>query len=123
MTSMKKTNYLHNLIAIANSDGGICDREMQYLKKKATSLGFDEVDLERMLQNASEFELVPPSSYFTKIKYLNDCVDMAMADGKVSAKEMEMCRKICIRIGLDVIHLHEAITLKKVLVPERDKSN
>lgn len=116
MASMKKANYLHNLIAIANLDGGICDREMLYLKRKAGELGINEIDLERMLQNANEFELIPPSNYFIKIKYLNDCVEMALADGTVSVKELEMCRKICGRIGLDEIHLHEAITLRKVLV-------
>lgn len=116
MEDRKKVTYLHNLIAIANSDGDICERELVFLRKKAVALGFSEPELEALIHYADEFSIVVPLTFFEKRKVLIDCVEMAMMDGKLTQKEFEMCKKVCAHIGLDGIYLHEAITLKQLVI-------
>jgi len=116
MASFRELSFLHNLIAIAYVDGKICNHELEFLQRKAEQIGVDSSDLARMIENAHELEVLPPGKHSLKMKYLNECVEMAMADGKITAKELAKCKKICEMIGLDQVHLQEAITLKNALV-------
>jgi len=79
-------------------------------------LGVRQEDLDRMIDNAKEFQLVPPLQFANRMQFLSECVDMALADGRLTKIELEMCLRICKAMQLDRIHLDEMIAVKKITV-------
>lgn len=116
MVSLKNILYLQNLIAIAAADGAICERELVYLRKKAYGFNLTEESLLKMVENSREFTIITPFEEDTKLKYLSDCVDMALADGIITATEMVKCRSVCAMMNLSESHLHNLIAMKKITV-------
>jgi tellurite resistance protein len=106
--------YIHNLIAIANADGGICDKELKFLFSKADEYKINRESLRKIIEVANDITFVNPRNHEEKILHLNDCVDMAMADGHFHAEEYEFCSKVCVMLSLSVESLNQVLALRGI---------
>lgn len=115
-SNQKKLNYLHNLVAIAQSDGVICPRELQFLRTEATSIGIsvEYLDYITSVGYATIFNV--PDSITERLEYLEKCVQMAMIDANLHKDEYDVCVKVCKMLNLDNSILDELISFHKVHV-------
>lgn len=109
-------NYLHNLIAIANSDGSISENELQFLIKKGQELGIQKEEILSYVEDAVNMHFIIPTNIMLRMKYLEDCIEMTIADGKIHPKEFALCKKICEMMGFTEDFLLEEITMRNINV-------
>lgn len=112
--NMNDRGYFQNLIVIAYSDGIVCERERRYLVKRAKEYKFSEIELNELIAIAPTLEFVMPSSWYVKMSYLRDCVEMAMADGVVTQKELNFCKIICQMLEMDQHYLAHTMSAKEI---------
>jgi uncharacterized tellurite resistance protein B-like protein len=102
-----KRRYLYHLIAVANADGNINEKELNYLRNKASELGLTPEVLDQLIQESNNISLPMSEGVAERMSYLEDCVKMATADGVIMDSEKAFCKKICNLLGLEEGYLEE----------------
>ncbi len=102
-----KKRYLYHLIAVANADGNINEKELNYLRNKASELGLTPEVLDQLIQESNNISLPMSEGVAERMSYLEDCVKMATADGVIMDSEKAFCKKICNLLGLEEGYLEE----------------
>jgi uncharacterized membrane protein YebE (DUF533 family) len=117
--SRSKIRYLHNLVALAKADGHINDRELQFLKKKSSELGFDEVMLQALLKEANSVTTPIMDTMQERLDLMTDCIKMASLDGVITDDERIFCVKICEMLELDPSFVHEITADNNIQINEK----
>lgn len=108
--------YFQNLIAIAFVDGHIAEREMAFLKQKALIHNINEDDLNAWINSAHNLHFVIPPHIVIRHAYLDEYMDMVLADGIVHPNELVLLKKICSMIGLSEDDLYGVIDSRNLTI-------
>lgn len=96
----KRKSHIKNLIAVAMADGHLADEEWALLSRVAERLKMSAEEIQNIRNNPSEVKFVAPRKYKEKLQQVNDLVALMMVDGDVSPREMELCKKIALKLDL-----------------------
>lgn len=108
--------YFQNLIAIAFVDGSIAQREMNFLKTKAKIHNISNEDLNAWIESARNLHFVVPPHMVIRHAYLDEYMDMVLADGVIHPKELSLMKKICVMIGLTEEDLYDVIDSRNLTI-------
>lgn len=96
----KRKSHIKNLISVAIVDGHLADEEWALLSRVAERLGMTNEEMEHIKNNPGEVAFVVPKKYQEKIQQVNDLVALMMVDGDVDKTELELCKKIALKLDL-----------------------
>ena len=99
-----------NLCIIALSDGALHEDERILLQDLAMSMGLNDEDALRMMQQASRMELVIPEGEVERQMELRLVVLMVIADGEIDEREYELCLQLAEQMEIEREYLDTLIT-------------
>lgn len=111
----QRLNYLHNLVAIAalikvaRADHSVSDREMSFLYRQGVRFGISKEYIDRIMNVAGSIIINPPDAIQERLEYLEAAVQMAMIDGFLHPRELDVCREICKKLSFKTDVLDEII--------------
>lgn len=103
LTGAKKKRdkaHLKNLLELALSDGQFDDIEAEYILSLAQRFNVSQNELKKLKENVNKIEYKPPVNDREKFDHLHQLVRMMLMDGEVHDREMEICKTLCVRLGL-----------------------
>ena len=99
LNSTEKSILLTDLIDLAKSDGAVNFSEMTYLVWVAQKLGVSQSELESLMtRQRSDFDHISPSQ---RLEQFHRLLSMMFVDTDVAPEEMEKCRELAYKMGLD----------------------
>lgn len=98
--SDRRKSHIKNLIAVAMADGHLAEEEWALLKRVAKNLNMSSEEIQNIRNNPSEVKFVAPRRYKEKLQQVNDLVSLMMVDGDVDLNELELCKKIALKLDL-----------------------
>ncbi len=108
--------YLNNLVAMAYSDGNISEREISFIMKKANELGVSYETVKSLLEDAKNVHFVVPKQTINRISYLDDLIEMTIADNIIHPNELKMCKKVCKHMNIPEEYLEEILLIKNIVI-------
>lgn len=96
----QRKSHIKNLIAVAMADGHVADEEWALLIRVAKRLNMSTEDIQNIRNNPGEVKFVVPKNYKEKLQQVNDLVAVMMVDGDIDAKELEICKKVALKLDL-----------------------
>jgi uncharacterized tellurite resistance protein B-like protein len=96
----KVKSHLTNLAALANSDGSMHDKEVEFLEKLANKNGIEKDALHHIIRGTKSHQLVIPDNNSEIFDQIYDLVQMMLADGILEESEMELCQQIAVKFGI-----------------------
>lgn len=111
LSPTEKSILLTDLTDLAKSDGTVNFSEMTYLVWVAQKLGVDQKELESLMtRTRSDFDHISPNQ---RLEQFHRLLNMMFVDTEVAPEEMEKCRELAYKMGLDrskVDHLMDEIS-------------
>ncbi|MBL3656908.1 TerB family tellurite resistance protein [Fulvivirga sediminis] len=96
----KRRSHVKNLITVAMADGHLAKEEWDLLVIIARKLGMNNEDIQSIKDNPEDVKFTPPKKYDEKIQQVEDLVSVMMIDGDVDKNEMELCKKLALKLDL-----------------------
>lgn len=96
----RRKSHIKNLITVALVDGHLAEEEWALLTRVAERLGMSSEEIDHIRNNPKEVAFVAPKRYKEKLQQVNDLVSLMMVDGDVDKKELELCKKIALKLDL-----------------------
>ena len=81
------------------SDGKISDDEQLLLKSLAIKLEVDDSDVDKILNDPTQYPIIPSNSVEERLERLHDLFDMIFSDNRIDAKELVLITKYAIGLG------------------------
>ena len=107
LTHPEKITILTDLIALAKSDGMVNLSELTYLLWVAQKLGISKQELETLTNRQhSDFDFVAPGQ---RLEQLHRMLSMMFVDSHLANEEMEKCRDLAYKMGLDPAMVDELL--------------
>lgn len=94
-----KKKHLRNLVALANADGHLHEKERALIYRLGDKYGLKERQVTRILENDKEQELYVPEKDNEKMDQLFDLLQMVYADGIVDDNEVVFCKDVVHKFG------------------------
>jgi len=94
-----KKKHVKNLLALANADGHLHEKEMELLYKLGEKYGLKQRQVKSILDSKKALELYIPESDDEKMDQLYDILLMVYADGVVDESEVEFCKDMVSKFG------------------------
>ncbi|MDH5368294.1 MAG: TerB family tellurite resistance protein [Cyclobacteriaceae bacterium] len=94
-----KKKHVKNLLALANADGHLHDKEKALLFKIGEKYGLKERQVKSILDSKKGLELYIPESDDEKMDQLYDILLMVYADGIVDENEVNFCKDMVDKFG------------------------
>lgn len=95
-----RRSHLKNLVAVALADGKLTDDEWELLVYLASRLGISEDEINTIKNNPDSVQFIPPKKYEDKIQQIEDLVTLISIDHDINPKEIELCKKISLRLDI-----------------------
>ncbi len=95
-----RRSHLKNLICVAMADGHLDEGEWEMVKSIARLMEITEADIEAIRKNPESVSFVPPKRYEDKVEQIQDLVSLMTIDGEINARELELCKKISLRLDV-----------------------
>ena len=95
-----KKNHIRNLLALANADGHMHEKEETLLYKIGKRYGLKERQIKELVESNEQYELLVPDNHNDKMNLLYDLVLMVYADDVVDQSEIEFCEDAVKRFGM-----------------------
>lgn len=95
-----RRSHIKNLISIAMIDGHLDQGEWELLTSIARVLGMSAEEIESIKNNPESVRFVPPRKYEDKVEQIHDLVAIMTIDGQINAKELELCKKISLKLDI-----------------------
>lgn len=92
--------HLRNLMEVAASDGSFDGIEVDYLLSLAGRFNISEEELKRIKDHPSSVDYHPPTTDRERFEHLYQLSCMMMIDGVVHQKELEICKRLAIKLDL-----------------------
>ncbi|UII28781.1 TerB family tellurite resistance protein [Fulvivirga maritima] len=96
----KRKSHVKNLITVAMADGHLAKEEWDLLVTIARKLEMSNDDIQNIKNNPEDIKFTPPKKYDEKIQQVEDLVAVMMIDGDVDKNEMELCKKLALKLDL-----------------------
>ena len=88
-----------DLFSIALSDSNIDTKELELLYSIGVENGVEKDIMDTILKNPHKVKINVPDNEITKIERLYDFARMALADGTIDLREVEILKNLCKRYG------------------------
>lgn len=95
-----RRSHIKNLISIAMVDGHLDPEEWELVNSIARVLGMSQDEINRIKTNPDSVQFVPPRKYEEKVEQIHDLVAIMTIDGQINAKELELCKKISLKLDI-----------------------
>lgn len=96
----KRKSHIKNLISVAMADGHLADEEWALLTRVAHRLDMSSEEIQNIRNNPDEVKFIAPKKYKEKLQQVNDLVALMMVDGDVDRSELDLCKKIALKLDL-----------------------
>ena len=101
-----------SIASIAMSDGKISDDELLLLKSLAIKLEVEDSDVDKILNDPTQYPIIPSNSVEERLERLHDLFDMIFSDNRIDAKELVLITKYAIGLGYNSVIANELIHSK-----------
>ncbi len=95
-----RRSHIKNLVAVALADGQLTDDEWELLVFIASQLEISESEIKNIKDNIDTVGFIPPKSHAERVHQIEDLVDIISIDRDINPKEIELCKKIALRLDL-----------------------
>jgi uncharacterized membrane protein YebE (DUF533 family) len=108
------TELFYNLVHVASSDGLLHEKEIQILMEEAIHCGISHDVAQKLMTYSEDINYVPPRSESESKIFLEKLVKIALADGTLSVREMEIINKKRIELNISKTYLEALIKTSEV---------
>ena len=95
-----KKAHIKNLLALANADGHMHEKEIQLLFKIGKRYGLKTRQVQELIDSKERFEVIVPDNHNDKMNLLYDLILMVYADDVVKKDEVEFCHDVTKQFGM-----------------------
>lgn len=95
-----RRSHIKNLICVAMVDGHLDEGEWELLRSIAKIMGLTDDEIKSIKNNPEMVSFVPPKKYEEKVEQIHDLVALMTIDGEINAKELELCKKISLKLDI-----------------------
>ncbi len=95
-----KKNHIKNLLALANADGHMHEKEIAVIQKIGKKYGLKERQVNDLIKSDEKFALNVPNNIHDKINLLYDLVLVVLADGVIAKNEITFCEDVVKEFGM-----------------------
>lgn len=95
-----KKAHIKNLLALANVDGHMHEKEVELLFKIGKRYGLKSRQVQELIDSTEKFTLVVPDNHNDKMNLLYDLILMVYADEVVDADEIKFCEEAVEQFGM-----------------------
>jgi uncharacterized membrane protein YebE (DUF533 family) len=95
-----KKNHIRNLLALANADGHMHEKEVTLLYKIAHRYGLKEWQVQKLMESNEKYDINIPDNHNDKMNVLYDLILMVYADEVVEEREIQFCEEVAERFGM-----------------------
>lgn len=87
------------IVRVALSDGGISEKEQQFLDKIAKQLEINDEEYKEILSNPTKYPINPPYLYINRLERLYDLGRMVRLDNNLGEKQSEVLTRFALALG------------------------
>jgi uncharacterized tellurite resistance protein B-like protein len=95
-----RKSHIKNLISVAMADGHLDQEEWDLLVTMARVLQISEEEIRNIKENPESVRFIPPKKYEDKVQQIQDLVAIMTIDGEINKKELELCKKISLKLDI-----------------------
>ena len=95
-----RRSHVKNLISIALADGHLSEDEWELLVYLASRLGMEEEEINAIRENPESVTFVVPKTHDQRVKQIEDLVLLMSIDHEINPKEVELCKKISLKLDV-----------------------
>jgi uncharacterized tellurite resistance protein B-like protein len=95
-----RRSHIKNLISIAMADGHLDEGEWDLLVIISRIIGITEDEIAHIRSYPDHIKFIPPKRYEDKVQQIQDLVAVMTIDGEINSRELELCKKISLRLDL-----------------------
>lgn len=106
--------HFRNLVLLAKVDGIVDDSELLLLNKIGQNIGLTYTQIGNILDNPSDFDVLPPLSKDERYENMIDLIRMVIVDSVIDEKEVALLERFAVQIGykdLEDIDLESIVAL------------
>ena len=95
-----RRSHVKDLVTVAMADGRLDDDEWNLLLDIAKHLGMEEEEIKNIKNGFEKVEFVAPKKYEDKVQQIRDLVAIMTIDREINQKELELCKRIALRLNV-----------------------
>jgi uncharacterized tellurite resistance protein B-like protein len=95
-----RKSHIKNLLAVALADGHMASDEWELLITISRVMGFSEEKILSIRQNPEQIKFILPKKYDEKVQQIQDLVAIMTIDGNINEKELDLCKKISLKLDI-----------------------
>ena len=95
-----RKSHVKNLVTVALADGQLSPEEWELLVSIADRIGITERETQTIKNNPDAVNFMPPKKYDEKVQQIEDLVAVMTIDREINEKEVELCKKISLRLDV-----------------------
>lgn len=95
-----KKNHIKNLLALANVDGHMHEKEVELLFKIGKRYGLKHRQVQELIDSDEQFTINIPDNHHDRMNLLYDLVLMVYADDVVDDHEIKFCEEAVEQFGM-----------------------
>jgi uncharacterized membrane protein YebE (DUF533 family) len=95
-----KKNHLKHLLALANADGNIHEKELALVFKIGKKYGLKDWQIQNLVDSKEKFKLNIPDNFYDRMNLLYDLILMVYADGVVEKREIAFCEDVAVKFKM-----------------------
>jgi uncharacterized tellurite resistance protein B-like protein len=95
-----RRSHVKNLISVAMADGHLDHGEWELLLSICKVMEITEEEIQEIKRTPESVKFVPPKKYEDKVQQIQDLVSIMTIDGEINAKELELCKKISLKLDI-----------------------
>lgn len=95
-----RRSHVKNLVTIAMADGHLDQEEWDLLLRIARHLGMDDEEIKNIKNGFEKVDFVPPKKYDDRVQQVRDLVAIMMIDREINEKELELCKKVAVKLNI-----------------------
>jgi tellurite resistance protein len=85
---------------VALADGRIESDEWDFLRGIASALGATNAEIDNIKNHPDQVRFIPPKSHDERVQQIRDLVAIMTIDGHINEKELELCKKISLKLDI-----------------------
>ncbi len=98
-----------NLIMLALADGKASESELAMIAAVATRESLSAEELDSLLEHPGRVRIDLPEEEATRLRYLEDMVELMMVDGEMNDTELALCKIYAIALGYESTSVEQIV--------------
>ncbi len=103
----QKLSLLHNLLTLTRADHVESESEVDFIYQIGKKLNIEKSDIDGLIDK--EVDFYPPKAEHQRIVLFYTFLLVMKIDGKLSKNEIEVCREIGFKLGLNPFAIHNLL--------------